>query len=100
MDLITFLIFNTYPLNSFTFIPVVHYHPTTGKVIDVYGFHDSLGSVKDIVVGTAITTIDLEDETIIGVFPQIVYFGKSMKDSLLPPAQMWDHGMIVDVVPK
>ena len=56
--------------------------------------------MKNITVGTAITAIDLEDETIIGVFPQSLYFGESMKDSLLPPAQMWDYGMVVDVVPK
>ena len=68
--------------------------------MDIHGFYDAFGVMKDISVGTAITAIDLEDETIIGVFPQSLYFGESMKDSLIPPAQMWDYGMIVDVVPK
>ena len=75
-------------------------HEDTGKVVDVHGFHDTLGVMKNITVGTAITAIDLEDETIIGVFPQSLYFGESMKDSFLPPVQMWDYGMVVDVVPK
>ena len=56
--------------------------------------------MNDIVVGTSITAIDLENETIIRVFPQSLYFGKGMKDSLIPPAHMWDYGMVVYVVPK
>ena len=40
-------------------------HEDTEKVVDVYGFHDELGSMKDVTVGTSITTIDLENETII-----------------------------------
>ena len=75
-------------------------HEDIGKVVNVHGFHNDLGIMKDITVGTAITAIDLEDETIIGIFPQSLYFGESMKDSLIPPAQMWVYGMIVDVAPK
>ena len=74
-------------------------HENTRKIVHVFGFHDSLGS-KDVPVGTCITAVDLANETIIAVFPQSLYFGKSMENSLLPPAQMWNHGMVVDVVPK
>ena len=66
----------------------------------MFGFHDSLGSIKDVPVGTCITAVNLENETIIAVFLQSLYFGKSIENSLLPPAQMWNHGMVVDVVPK
>ena len=43
-------------------------HESTGKLVDVSGFHDSLETMKDIEVVTAITAIDLKGETIIGVF--------------------------------
>jgi hypothetical protein len=72
----------------------------TGKVVDVSGFHDSYEAIKNIPVGTCITAIDLEDETIIASFPQSLYFGDTMKTSLIPPAQLWDFGITVDVVPK
>ena len=32
-------------------------HEDTGKIVDVFGFHDSLGSMKNIAVGTSITAI-------------------------------------------
>ena len=75
-------------------------HEDTGKVVDLSGFHNSLESIKDITVDTSITAVDLDDKTIIAVFPQSLYFGKGMKDLLIPPAEMWDYGMVVDVVPK
>ena len=43
-------------------------HESTGKIVDVSGFHDSLETMKNIEVVTAITSIDLKGETIIGVF--------------------------------
>jgi hypothetical protein len=58
----------------------------------VSGFHDSYEAIKNLPVGRFITAIDLEDETIIASF--------HMKTSLIPPAQLWDFGMNVDVVPK
>jgi hypothetical protein len=75
-------------------------HESTGKVVDVSGFHDSLGAIKDIQVGTCVTAVDLENETIIACFPQSLYFGDTMENSLIPPIQMWEHGITVDVVPK
>jgi hypothetical protein len=73
---------------------------STGKVVDVSGFHDSFTAIKDIPVGTCITAIDLDSETIIASFPQSLYFGNTMETSLIPPAQLWDYGITVDVVPK
>jgi hypothetical protein len=75
-------------------------YESTGKVVDVSGFHDSLESIKNIQVGTCITAIDLKDETIIASFPQSLYFGNTMETSLIPPAQLWNYGVTVDVVPK
>ena len=75
-------------------------YEATGKVVDVSGFHDSLATIKDIQVGNCITAIDLNGETIIASFPQALYFGDSMENSLVPPAQLWDYGITVDVVPK
>ena len=72
----------------------------TGKVVDVGGFHPSMDLMKSIKVGTLITAIDLADETIIGVFNQGLYFGNSMEQSLIPPAQLWDHGVTCDITPK
>jgi hypothetical protein len=69
-------------------------------VVDVSGFHDSFGSIEDIPFGTCITAIDFDGETIIASFPQSLYFGNSMETSLIPPSQLWDHGVTVDVVPN
>jgi hypothetical protein len=75
-------------------------YETTGKVVDVSGFHDSLESIKGIQVGTCVTAVGLKDRTIIASFPQSLYFGDSMETSLIPPAQLWNYGITVDVVPK
>ena len=40
----------------------------TGKVVDVGGFHPSMELLKSIKVGTLITAVDLDGETIIAVF--------------------------------
>jgi hypothetical protein len=75
-------------------------HKATGKEVEVSGFHDSLETIKNIQVGTCITVVDLETETIIECFPQSLYFGGSMENSLKPPAPLWDYRVTVDVVPK
>ena len=43
-------------------------HQAMGKIVDVNGFHNSLNTLTHIKVVTAITTIDLDGETNIGVF--------------------------------
>ena len=68
--------------------------------MDVNGFHNSLNTLTDIEVVTAIIVIDLDGETIIGVFHETVWFGKSMEHLFLPPIQLWDHMVTVDQVQK
>jgi hypothetical protein len=75
-------------------------YESTGKVVDVSGFHDAFDAIRNIQVGTCITAVDLHGETIIACFPQSLYFGDTMEHSLIPPAQLWAHGITVDVVPK
>eukprot|EP00934_Nitzschia_sp_Nitz4_P001469 Nitzschia sp. Nitz4//scaffold498_size9664//494//4337//NITZ4_009088-RA/size9664-snap-gene-0.10-mRNA-1//-1//CDS//3329553087//1469//frame0 len=75
-------------------------HYATGKVADVSGFHPTMDSLSNIPIGTAITAVDLEDETIILVFNEALYFGAAMEESLIPPAQLWNHGIICDITPK
>lgn len=72
----------------------------TGKVVNVSGFHPELQSLTGVKVGTLATAVDLEGETVIAVFHEGLYFGESMEHSLIPPAQLWDNGITVDITPK
>jgi hypothetical protein len=56
-------------------------HGSTGKVVDVSGFHEHLDTIRNIQVGTCVTALDLNNETIIASFPQSLYFGNTMKTS-------------------
>jgi hypothetical protein len=69
-------------------------------VVDISGFHDSLEAIKNIQIGTCIAAVDLKDKTIIAAFPQSLYFGDTMGTSLIPPAQLWNYGITVEVVLK
>jgi hypothetical protein len=71
----------------------------TGKLVDVEGFHQSMEPVRNIPVATTATAVDLENKTVILECPQSLFFGNTMENSLIPPAQLWDHGLAVDVVP-
>jgi hypothetical protein len=53
-----------------------------------------------ILVGTCITAINLNGETIIGCFHQSLYFGNTMETLLIPLSQLWYHGFTDDVVSK
>eukprot|EP00934_Nitzschia_sp_Nitz4_P002319 Nitzschia sp. Nitz4//scaffold471_size5685//193//5616//NITZ4_009210-RA/size5685-processed-gene-0.1-mRNA-1//1//CDS//3329552692//2319//frame0 len=75
-------------------------HYATGKVADVSGFHPTMNSISNVPIGTAITAVDLANETVILVFNEALYFGAAMEESLVPPAQLWDHGVICDITPK
>ena len=75
-------------------------HEATGKAVDVSGFHNSLNTMKNIEVVTAITAIDINSDTIIGVFNKSLWFEETMKHSLMPPIQLWDYGITVDPVLK
>jgi hypothetical protein len=71
----------------------------TGKLVDVEGFHQSMEPVRNIPVAMTETALDLESETVILECPQSLFFGNTMENSLIPPAQLWDPGLTVDVVP-
>ena len=75
-------------------------YEATGKILDVNGFHNLLNTLTNIEVVTAITAIDLDCKIIIGVFHKALWFRDFMKHLLLPPIQIWDHGVTVDPVPK
>jgi hypothetical protein len=58
-------------------------YESTGKVEDVSGFHKQLEAIKNIQLGTCITSIDLENKTIVASFLQSLYFGEEMETSLI-----------------
>jgi hypothetical protein len=62
-------------------------------VVDVSGFHYTFQAFKGIQVGTCITAVALDGETIIASFPQSLHFGDTIEISLIPPSQLWDHGI-------
>lgn len=72
------------------------------KVCDVNGFHETLGKLTNIPIGTTATTYDRQEtqETIILVFPQSLYFGAEMHDSLLSPNQIRMNRIVVDTCPR
>ena len=53
----------------------IELHEITGKVVDVYGLHDSLRSMKNITVRTCITALDLEDKRQSGSFRRVYILG-------------------------
>ena len=59
----------------------------TEFMCEVHPFIDTYNSIKQVPVVTAATAYDDLDtgETTILVFPQILWFGRSMKDSLICP---------------
>jgi hypothetical protein len=74
----------------------------TDRLADVLGFSDELGKISDVPIGTCVTAVDLADtqKTIIAVFHEGLYFGDTLKDSLLNPNQCRAHGLTVDTCPK
>ena len=90
----------THKLIPFVEDAPLNYYQDTGKVVDVGGFHPSMDLLKSIKVGMLITAVDLEGESIIAVFHQGLYFGNTMEQSLIPPAQLWDNGIACDITPK
>ncbi len=74
----------------------------TDRTADVEGFHEDLGKLENIPIGTCYTAIDHPglQETIIGVFHECLYFGDRMQDSLINPNQLRANGLIVDTCPK
>jgi hypothetical protein len=67
-------------------------HESTGKVVDVSGFHESFDTIKDTQVGACITAVDLESETIIACFHQSLYFGYGeFSDPTNSDVGLWYH---------
>ena len=60
----------------------------TGKVVDVYGFHDLLNTMWNVEVVTAIKAIDLDGNTTISGFNKSLWFGETMEHLPLPPIQI------------
>jgi hypothetical protein len=77
-------------------------HEATDETAEVSGFHDSLGSlIKDIPIGTMCTAWDTPWQwTYILAFPQSLFFGNKLKNSLMPPNQLHANGLIVDECPR
>ena len=71
-----------------------------GKIVDMNGFQNLLNTLTNIEVVTAITAIDLDCKTIIGVFNKALWFGTSMQHSLLLPIQLWNHSVTIDSMLK
>jgi hypothetical protein len=71
------------------------------QTVSVSGFHDGLGDITNIPIGTSVTAHDHPKQgTLILAFPQSLYCGESMKDSLINPNQLRANQMIVDTHPK
>ncbi|MGH3054118.1 MAG: hypothetical protein ACRDL7_03970, partial [Gaiellaceae bacterium] len=74
----------------------------SGQVCDVGGFHQSFQTLSDVPIATVATAYDDTNlqETLILVFPQSLYFGSSMENSLLCPNQLRANGIVVDTCPR
>jgi hypothetical protein len=76
-------------------------HEATDETAEVSGFHDSLGSLTDIPIGTTCMAWDAPwQQTYILAFPQSLFFGDKLENSLMPPNQLLANGLIVDECPK
>ena len=73
----------------------------TGQVCNVSGFHESLGEMTDIPIGSATTAVDLPSgDTILIEAHEGLCFFDTMEHSLFPPAQVWENGISCDITPK
>jgi hypothetical protein len=73
----------------------------TEKVCDVGAYHESLLSMRDVPVATIVTAYEHTDgRTLILAAPQALFFGDTMDASLIPPAQLQSHGLVVDTCLK
>lgn len=76
-------------------------HECTEEMAEVSGFHDSLGSLKEVPIGTTCMAWDVPgQQTYILAFPQSLFFGDKLENSLMPPNQLRANGLIVDECPK
>jgi hypothetical protein len=72
-------------------------HEVTEDTADVSGFLDSLGKAQDVPIGTSCTAWDAPwGQTYILAFPQSLFFGEQLENSLMPPNQLRANGLVVD----
>ena len=58
----------------------------TSCIADVSGFHSDLGAITGVPIAQVATVYDSADqETLILVFNEALYFGKTTETSLIPP---------------
>jgi hypothetical protein len=63
-------------------------HELTEEIAEVSGCHDSLGSLKDVPIGMTCTAWDAPwQKTYILAFPQSLFFGDKLENSLMLPNQ-------------
>ena len=69
---------------------------------NVSRFHNSLGTMSCVLIGTLAMAYDHLgiQEMVILIFPQSLYFGKSMEHSLLCPNQLQVNRLVVDTCPR
>ena len=76
-------------------------HSYTGQIVDVSGFHDSFQTIKDVPIATCYCAFDHPEGYTVTLFVhEALYFGDTMEHSLIPPAQIWNNGLICDITPK
>ena len=69
--------------------------------IDVYGFSDKLGPIRNIPIGTCATAYDCPTtgQLFLLLFGQCLYFGNDVPSSLLCPNQLRAYGTRVEDCP-
>ena len=73
----------------------------SGRIADVSGFRSDLGAITGVPIAQVATAYDTADqETLILVFNEALYFGKTMETSLIPPQQVCDNGLLCDPLPR
>jgi len=74
---------------------------TTGQLCNVTGFHPVLPSIRNIQVETTVTAYDHSDgATYILEFAQSLFFGRTLKNSLMNPNHLHENGLVVHTCPK
>jgi len=73
----------------------------TGQVVNVSGFHDSFATIQDVPIASCCTMYDHPDgHSYILIAHEVLFFGDSLEHSLIPPAQIWNNGLLCDITPK
>ena len=75
---------------------------TVSKRVEVSGFTDNFGTIKDVLVDTCATAYDNPEsgKTYILLFGKSLYFGDRLTHSLLCPNQIQTNGNVVEDTPR